>query len=86
MSNTKDLNCKEVLNILKILVEDIKICLFCTDLKTDNGSICSAASLIAACNKGTMWLFSKKDSDKLEAIANVKNVEPYFLISQRAVF
>ena len=86
MSNTKDLNCKEVLNILKILVEDIKICFFCTDLKTDNGSICSAASLIAACNKGTMWLFSKKNSDKLEAIANVKNVEPYFLISQRAVF
>ena len=35
MSNTKDLVNKEAIDKLKNLVEDIQICLFCTDLKID---------------------------------------------------
>jgi hypothetical protein len=40
MSNTENLQSKEAIDKLKSMVDDIRICLFCTDLKTDDGSIC----------------------------------------------
>ena len=78
MSNTKDLNNKEAIDKLKSLVEDIMICLFCTDLKTDDGSTSRPMSAIKVCNQGNIWFFSEKDSDKNKAIANDKNVQLFF--------
>ena len=78
MSNTKDLNNKEAIDKLKSLVEDITICLFCTDLKTDDGSTCRPMSAIKVCDQGNIWFFSEKDSDKNKAIANDKNVQLFF--------
>ena len=78
MSNTKDLNNKEAIDKLKSLVEDIMICLFCTDLKTDDGSTSRPMSAIKVCDQGNIWFFSEKDSDKNKAIANDKNVQLFF--------
>ena len=78
MSNTKDLNHKEGIDKLKSLVEDIRICLFCTDLKTDDGSTCRPMSAIKVCDQGNIWFFSEKDSDKNKAIVADKNVQLFF--------
>ena len=78
MSNTKDLNHKEAIDKLKSLVEDITICLFCTDLKTDDGSTCRPMSAIKVCDQGNIWFFSVKDSDKNKAIESDKNVQLFF--------
>ena len=78
MSNTKDLKNKEAIDKLKSLVEDIMICLFCTDLKTDDGSTSRPMSAIKVCDQGNIWFFSEKDSDKNKAIANDKNVQLFF--------
>lgn len=78
MSNTKNLNNKEAIDKLKSLVEDIMICLFCTDLKTDDGSTCRPMSAIEVCDQGNIWFFSEKDSDKNKAIVDDKNVQLFF--------
>ena len=78
MSNTKDLNHKEAIDKLKSLVEDITICLFCTDLKTDDGSTCRPMSAIKVCEQGNIWFFSEKNSEKNKAIVNDKNVQLFF--------
>ena len=78
MSTIENLNNKEAIDKLKSLVDDIIICLFCTDLKTDDGSTCSPMSAIKVCDQGNIWFFSEKDSDKNKAIASDKNVQLFF--------
>ncbi|MBC7650276.1 MAG: pyridoxamine 5'-phosphate oxidase family protein, partial [Deinococcales bacterium] len=78
MNNIKDLNHKEAINKLKSLVEEIMICLFCTDLKTDDGSTCRPMSAIKVCDQGNIWFFSEKDSEKNKAIVLDKNVQLFF--------
>ena len=78
MSNAKDLTHKEAIDKLKNLVEEIMICLFCTDLKIDDGSTCRPMSAIKVCDQGNIWFFSEKNSDKNKAIAADKNVQLFF--------
>jgi len=78
MSNTENLNNKEGIDKLKSLVDDIMICLFCTNLKTDDGSTCRPMSAIKVCDQGNIWFFSEKDSDKNKAIASDKIVQLFF--------
>jgi general stress protein 26 len=66
MSKTENLNNKESITKLKSLVDDIMVCLFCTDLKTDDGATCN------------IWFFSEKNSDKNKAIAADKDVQLFF--------
>lgn len=78
MSNTENLNNKEAIDKLKSLVDDIMVCLFCTDLKTDDGATCSPMSAIKVCDQGNIWFFSEKSSDKNKAIAADKKVQLFF--------
>ena len=78
MSNTENLNKKEAIDKLKSLVDAIEVCLFCTDLKTDDGSTCRPMSAIKVCEQGNIWFFSEKGSDKNKAIAADKNVQLFF--------
>ena len=78
MSTIENLINKEAIEKLKSLVDDIIICLFCTDLKTDDGSTCSPMSAIKVCDQGNIWFFSEKDSDKNKVIASDKNVQLFF--------
>ena len=78
MSNTENLNNKEAIDKLKSLVDDIVVCLFCTDLKTDDGATCRPMSAIKVCDQGNIWFFSEKSSDKNKAIAADKDVQLFF--------
>jgi general stress protein 26 len=79
MSNTENLNNKEAIDKLKSLVTDITVCLFCTDLKTDDGSKCRPMNAMKVCDQGNIWFFSEKSSDKNKAIAANKAVQLFFL-------
>jgi len=78
MSNTKNLKNNEAIEKLKSLVNEIMVCLFCTNLKTDDGSTCRPMSAIKVCDEGNIWFFSEKNSDKNIAIETSKNVQLFF--------
>ena len=78
MSNAKYLTHKEAIDKLKNLVEEIMICLFCTDLKIDDGSTCRPMSAIKVCDQGNIWFFSEKNSDKNKAVKADKNIQLFF--------
>jgi len=78
MSNTENLNNKEAIDKLKSLVEDIMICLFCTNLKTDDGATCRPMTAMKVCDQGNIWFYSEKNSDKNKVIASDKNVQLFF--------
>lgn len=78
MSNTENLHQKEAIDKLKSLVDDIMVCLFCTDLNTDDGSTCRPMSAIKVCDQGNIWFFSEKNSEKNKAITADKNVQLFF--------
>ena len=78
MSNTENLNNKDAIDKLKSLVDDIMICLFCTDLKTDDGATCRPMSAIKVCDQGNIWFFSEKNSHKNKAIAVDRDVQLFF--------
>ena len=78
MNNQENLKNKEAIDKLKSLVDDIMICLFCTDLKTDDGSTCCPMSALKVCDQGNIWFFSEKSSDKNKAILADKNVQLFF--------
>ncbi len=78
MNNTENLSSIEAIDKLKSLVDHIMVCLFCTDLTTDDGSTCRPMSAIKVCDQGNIWFFSEKSSDKNEAIAKDKNVQLFF--------
>lgn len=78
MSDIKNLHSKEAIEKLKSLVDEIKICLFCTNLKTDDGSTCRPMSAVQVCNQGNIWFFSEKNSDKNMDIFIDKNVQLFF--------
>ena len=78
MSNTENLNNKEAIDKLKSLVDEISICLFCTDLKTNDGATCRPMSAIKVCDEGNIWFFSEKDSEKNTAIESDAKVQLFF--------
>ncbi len=78
MNSIENLNNKEAIDKLKSLVDSIVVCLFCTNLKTDDGSTCRPMSVLEVCDKGNIWFFSEKDSDKNKAIESDKNVQLFF--------
>ncbi len=78
MTDTKNLHNKEAIDKLKDLVDEINICLFCTNLKTDDGSTCRPMAAQHVCDEGNVWFFSDKNSDKNKEIAQNKNVQLFF--------
>ncbi|MEY3501541.1 MAG: hypothetical protein RL308_3214 [Bacteroidota bacterium] len=78
MSNTENLINKEAIDKLKSLVTEIRVCLFCTDLKTDDGSTCRPMTAIKVCDQGNIWFYSEKSSDKNKAITSDKEVQLFF--------
>lgn len=78
MSTIKDLSNTEAIGKLKELVADINICLFCTNLKTDDGATCRPMTAIKVCNQGNLWFFSEKNSDKNKEIQSNKYAQLFF--------
>ncbi len=78
MSHSENFNQKEAIDKLKSLVDEIMVCLFCTNLKTDDGATCRPMTAIKVCDHGNIWFFSEKDSDKNKAITADKHVQLFF--------
>ena len=78
MSNTKDLTHSESIKKLRELVEEINICLFCTNLKIDDGATCRPMGAQKVCDQGNIWFFSEVNSDKNREIKQDKHVQLFF--------
>lgn len=78
MDEKTNLNAEEGLKKLKQLVDDIDICLFCTDLKTDEGATCRPMSRQEVDEHGNIWFFSEIHSDKNKAILKNNAVQLFF--------
>ena len=63
ISNTENLD-KSSINQLKSLVDYILICVFCTDLKIDDGSTSRTMLVIKVCDQGNIWFFIENSSNK----------------------
>lgn len=78
MNHTENLTNKDAVDKLKSLVEDIQVCLFCTNLKTDDGAETRPMTAINVCDQGNIWFFSKKNSEKNQAIEADNKVQLFF--------
>jgi general stress protein 26 len=63
---------------LQKLIGEINICLFCTNLKTDDGATCRPMGAQKVCEQGNIWFFSDVNSDKNKEIEQNKNVQLFF--------
>ena len=63
---------------LKELVEAIRICLFSTKLKTQDGATTRPMSAVKVCDKGNIYFFNQKDSDKNKEIEEDPKVQLFF--------
>ncbi|CAN5150693.1 pyridoxamine 5'-phosphate oxidase family protein [soil metagenome] len=76
--STTNLASGEAIEKLKDLVEDIDICLFCTNLKTGDGATTRPMSTQEVDDEGNMWFFSDINSDKNREIKNDKRVQLFY--------
>jgi general stress protein 26 len=77
-NNIQDLSNKAAIDKLKTLAMDIDICLFCTNLKTDDGSTCRPMSTQDVCEQGNLWFFSDAFSDKNRDIKMDNHVQLFY--------
>ena len=78
MNNTTNLQSKEGIKKLKELVDDINICLFCTNLSVDDGATCRPMGAQEVDDEGNLWFFSDIHSDKNREIKEDKKVQLFF--------
>ncbi len=78
MSNTTNLKEREGVKKLKELVDEISVCLFCTNLKIDDGATCRPMTANEVDDEGNLWFFSGIDSDKNKEIEDDKHVQLFF--------
>jgi len=63
---------------LKHLVDEINICLFCTNLKIDDGATCRPMGTQKVDEDGNLWFFSQVFSDKNREIKQDNHVQLFF--------
>jgi len=78
MSGITNLRNEDAIFKLRELAEAIDICMFCTNLKTDDGASCRPMSTQKVCDEGNIWFFSNADSDKNKEIEQNNNVQLFY--------
>ena len=78
MSTPVNLAQQDAVKKLRELVNDIDMCLFCTNLKTGDGSTCRPMSTAKVDENGDIWFMSPKDSDKNREIATDSKVQLFY--------
>jgi general stress protein 26 len=78
MSNADTVQTPKGIEKLKQIAEEINICLFCTNLKTDDGATCRPMGLQQVDEHGNLWFFSDVNSDKNKEIQENKHVQLFF--------
>jgi general stress protein 26 len=78
MNNETNLHGKEAIDMVKKLVKEIHICLFCTSLQTDDGATARPMAAQEVDDEGNLWFFSDKHSDKNKEIEKDSAVQLFF--------
>lgn len=78
MSKPENLVQQEAIKKLQELAAEIDTCLFCTNLKTDDGSTSRPMSTQKVDDNGDIWFFSAKDSDKNKEIQKDSRVQLFY--------
>ncbi len=78
MSNPTNLDQKDAVKKLQELTEDINIAMFCTNLKTDDGSTCRPMGTQKVDEEGNIWFFSEKNSEKNSEILSDNRVQLFY--------
>lgn len=78
MDNHVNLVSQEAVKKLKDMAEEIRTCLFCTDVKTNDGSASCPMDTRMVDENGDIWFFSAKDSDKNKAIERDGHVQLFY--------
>ncbi len=78
MPNEIKLEQKSGVDKLKELANAIKVCLFCTDLKADDGATCRPMTVLNVDAEGDLWFFSPVLSAKNHAIKADSQVQLFF--------
>lgn len=78
MSDIENNHTVEGIDKLKSLVKDINTCLFCTNLKTNDGATARPMGAVHVCDEGNIWFFSEKNSEKNKEIENDSTVQLFF--------
>lgn len=78
MTGKDNLSNKEAIDKLKQHVEEIDICLYCTNLKEDDGETCRPMSSQRVCEEGNIWFFSEVGSIKNREIEQDKHVQLFY--------
>ena len=78
MNNPVNMERQNAVKKLKELAEDIDMCLFCTNLRRDDGATCRPMSTQQVDDNGDIWFFSAKDSDKNREIQNDNHVQLFY--------
>lgn len=78
MDDLKNLRNKDAIVKLRELTESIDICMFCTNLKNNDGASCRPMSTQKVCDEGDIWFFSNTDSDKNMEVEWNKRVQLFY--------
>ncbi len=73
-----NLKAREGVEKLRKLVKEIDICLFCTNLKNDEGETCRPMAAQEVDDEGNIWFMSDVHSDKNREIKQDKRVQLFF--------
>ena len=85
MNNTENLKNKEAIDKLKSLVDEITVCLFCTELKTDDGATCRPMSALKVCDEGkTFASLVKRIAIKTKRLRKIKMYNSFSRILAKA--
>ncbi|MBC7605565.1 MAG: pyridoxamine 5'-phosphate oxidase family protein [Burkholderiales bacterium] len=78
MNSITNLSDAAAIEKLQDLVDDIDVCLFCTNLKNDNVANCRPMSAQKVDNQGNLWFFSDINSEKNREIKHDNQVQLFF--------
>ncbi len=78
METITNFHSKEGVKKLKELVDEITICLFCTNLKTGDGATSRPMAAQKVDEDGNLWFFSEVQSDKNREIKVDNRVQLFF--------
>ncbi|HTL09783.1 MAG TPA: pyridoxamine 5'-phosphate oxidase family protein [Chitinophagaceae bacterium] len=78
MDNQVNLERQNAIQKLRELAKDIDLCLFCTNLKQQDGATTRPMSTQQVDDNGDIWFFSAKDSDKNREIEADSKVQLYY--------
>lgn len=78
MSDKTSKHTTEGIEKLRTLVDEINTCLFCTNLKTNDGATTRPMAAVKVSEQGNIWFFSEKDSEKNKEIQENAAVQLLF--------